>query len=79
MKYSSYFQSSVKKELCWLLSSTLKFNEHIAFDRSVDGRSDLFEYFVAPDYEDYFIEMMRELESIGAISNLKKMKNRFEK
>jgi len=54
MQYSLYFQAHVKKELCWIVSSTLRFTEYVAFDRTLDKEQSIFEFFVAPDLQDVF-------------------------
>ena len=75
--FSLYFQAHVKKELCWMVSSTLKYVDHVAFDRTLDKDESLFEFFVSPDCEDDFLDMMDKLAKRGVILTLKKMPNRL--
>ncbi len=77
MNYSLYFQAHVKKELTWMLPATLKYSEHVAFDRAVDKHKGVFEFFVALGLEDVFLDIMQKLEQEGVISNLTKMDNRL--
>lgn len=76
--YCSYYQAHVKRELCWFVTAALRSYEHIAFDRTIDTASSLFEFFVAPSTEKYFLEIMTYFEKENLISNLKKMPNRLE-
>lgn len=77
MSYSLYFQAHATKELCWLVTSSLRFSEYVAFDRAFDSEQSIFEFFVAPDMEDVFLDVMRKLEQAGVISNLRKLPNRL--
>jgi hypothetical protein len=75
--FSLYFQAHVKKELCWMVSSTLKYVDHVAFDRTIEKEESLFEFFVSPDREDDFLDMMDKLAKIGVILTLQKLPNRL--
>jgi len=75
--FSLYFQAHVQKELCWMVSSTLKYVEHVAFDRTIDKESSLFEFFVAPDLEEEFLDMMHKMMKRGIILDLEKLPNRL--
>ncbi|MCX5924425.1 MAG: hypothetical protein NTZ68_03315 [Candidatus Dependentiae bacterium] len=77
MQYSLYFQAHVKKELCWIVSSTLRFTEYVAFDRTLDKDQSLFEFFVAPDLLDVFLDVMHKLIDQGVVFNLRELPNRF--
>ena len=77
MKYSLYFQAHATKELCWMITSALRFTEHIAFDRAFDKEQSIFEFFVSPDGEDVFLDVMHKLEKEGIVFNIKKMPNRL--
>lgn len=78
MKYSLYFQAYATKELCWMLSATLKYCEYVAFDRTLDKEKSIFEFFVTSDLEDVFLDIMRDLKKQGVIKSLQKMPNRLE-
>ncbi len=77
MNYSLYFQADVKKELCWMVTSSLRFTEYVAFDRAFDREQSIFEFFVSPDMEDVFLNVMQKLQEVGVIVTLKKMPNRL--
>jgi len=75
--FSLYFQAHVKKELCWMVSATLKYVDHVAFDRTLDKNESLFEFFVSPDLEGDFLDMMHKFVKHGIILEFKKIPNRF--
>ena len=79
MPYSIYYQAIVKKEVCWQLTAILRSYEHLAFDRTIDNPTSTFEFFVSPDLEDYFLKLMEHFITIGIVTNLQKLPNRFEK
>jgi hypothetical protein len=49
----------------------------MAFDRTLDVASSLFEFFVPEDTEHYFLEFMRYFQQQQIIFNLIKMDNRL--
>jgi len=44
--YCSYYQAEVAKPTTWFLVSTLRANEHLCFDRTLDKEHGIFEFFV---------------------------------
>lgn len=76
--YCSYYQAHVRRELCWFVTAALRSYEHIAFDRTLDTESSLFEFFVVPSTEDCFLEVMTYFQTEGLISDLKKISNRLQ-
>lgn len=78
MRYSIYYQAHVQKELCWLVTASVRFCEHVAFDRTIDKQESLFEFFVSPDLEDVFLDVAKKLLDRGVLLDLKKLPNRFE-
>lgn len=78
MNYSLYYQAHAKRELCWMLTSTLRFTEHVVFDRTYDKEQSIFEFFVPEAAEDIFLDMMQKLEKEGIVFNLQKLPNRLE-
>ena len=76
--YSLYYQAEVERSKCWIVSATLRYHEHIAFDRAFNVEESVFEFFVAPDFEGDFLRVMLVLEKAGMIFNLKKLPNRIQ-
>jgi hypothetical protein len=75
--YSLYYQANVVPELCWFVTATLRSYEHLAFDRTLDPQTSLFEFFVSPSAENYFLEIMSYYQKEGLVSNLVKWPNRL--
>lgn len=74
---SIYFQAQVQREYCWFFVAVLRSYEHIALDRTIDKQKSIFEFFVAPDLCDEFIELMDLLTTKGIVSNLVELPNRL--
>jgi hypothetical protein len=77
MKYCLYYQATLQKELCWLVTSTLRYSEYLAFDRCYDKEQSVFEFFVMPDADHVFLDIMQTFESQGIVSNIKALPNRL--
>lgn len=77
MEYCVYYQAKIKKELAWLVTSTLRYSEHLAFDRCYDKENSIFEFFVAPAFEDVFLGVMAKFEKHGIASDVQEMQNRL--
>lgn len=77
MKYCLYYQAFIKKELCWLVTSTLRYSEHVAFDRCFDKDKSIFEFFVAPELESVFLAIMQKFQEHNISSHLVKLSNRL--
>jgi hypothetical protein len=76
--YCSYYQAYVERELCWFVTASLRSYEHVAFDRTLDPATSLFEFFVPSTTEKYFLTIMAYFESVGLVFDLKKLPNRLE-
>ena len=76
-QFCLYYQAKVVKEQCWFMAATLRSFEHLTFDRTIDPKESIFEFFVPEGLEGYFLEIMEYYISIGLISNLNKLQNRF--
>ncbi len=76
--YSAYYQAYVQKELCWVVTSTVRFPDHMSFDRCLDQEQSLFEFFVTPGLEDEFLQVMGSLEKAGIVHGLVKKPNRVQ-
>lgn len=76
--YCSYYQAHVEREVCWFVTASLRSYEHVAFDRTLDPATSLFEFFVPTTTEKYFLQVMAHFESEGVVTNLQKLPNRLE-
>lgn len=76
--YSCYYQVNVEKAKGWFFVGILRSFENIAFDRTLDKASSLFEVFVAPDCESEFLALMQTLSTRGIVTNLQCLPNRLQ-
>jgi hypothetical protein len=77
-RYSLYYHAQVKRELCWQLSAALKGTENVAFDRAVDSKSGIFEFYVPEDTNDIFLQLMEYMKSQGVVLSLEQLPNRLK-
>lgn len=72
-----YYHAQIKRNEAWFFVSVLKSWEHVAFDRTIDVERSLFEFFVPPSMEPYFLQLMQLMEKQGVVTNLQKLPNRL--
>ena len=77
MNESLYYQANVERSKCWFVVAALKSFEHVCFDRTLDKEASLFEFFVAPDMRDIFLEVMAYFEKKNLVRNLRELPNRI--
>ena len=75
--YCAYYQAQVLQSKTWFFVATLRAHEHIAFDRTFDKTTGVFEFFVPQAREHEFVELMAYYEREGIVSNVKKLENRL--
>ena len=76
-KFCSYYQAQIRKPDVLFVVATLKTFEHLCFDRALDPKENRFEFFVAPAYEEQFLEVMRFFEREQMVQDLEKLPNRL--
>lgn len=76
-KYCAYFQAYVKKEETWFFVATLRSNEHLLFDRTLDPATGLFEFFVPEESVDRFIALMDMYTQRGLVHGCVQRPNRL--
>ena len=77
MKYSIYYQAYVQKELCWMVTATVRYLDHVAFDRTIDKENSIFEFYVAPDLEHEFLNIAQRLLDRKVFLSMEKLPNRL--
>lgn len=77
MLYCSYYTAHIKKEACGTLVSILRSFEHLVFDRTLDKATSHFEFFVAPELDATFLELMDYFQREGIVLDLEKKPNRL--
>ena len=76
-KFCLYYQAHVDKKMTWFVVATLKSQENIQFDRTIDAERSIFEFFVPESVEEQFLTVMEKLVKTGYVSDLQKMENRL--
>jgi|SaaInlStandDraft_5_1057022.scaffolds.fasta_scaffold399700_1 hypothetical protein len=76
--YSKYYQAKAVRKKIWFIAGCLRNEDHWAFDRSLDAKNNLLEFFVSPSYEEEFLSLMNYFKKEGLILELKKLPNRCE-
>jgi hypothetical protein len=77
MNYCSYYQAYVDKTFCWYVVAILKSHEHLAFDRTLDNQTNLFEFYVPESREAEFLQVMNYFRQQHLVNDLKKLPNRL--
>jgi len=77
MDYCSYYQAQIDRQMTWFFVGCLKSYDHLAFDRTLDAESGLFEFFVPVDMEVHFLKFMDYFQDKEIVSNFKKLPNRL--
>lgn len=77
MKLCAYYQAHVQRSQTLFFVATLRANEHVAFDRTLNKEQGIFEFFVPADQEQRFLALMAYYQQHSIITNLTKLPNRF--
>lgn len=77
MKLCSYYQARVQRSQTLFFVATLRANEHVAFDRTLNKEHGIFEFFVPEEQEQRFLAIMSYYQTQAIIDNLIKLPNRF--
>lgn len=78
MAYCIYYQALIEQKRCWLFTAILRSYEHLAFDRTIDVATGRLEFFVSPELESYFLQVMAYFQQIGIVSQLQRLPNRLQ-
>lgn len=76
--FCQYYLVRIKKEKAWFVTAAFKSFDHIAFDRTIDKESSTFEFFVAPESEATFLEIIAYFQSVDLVSTCTKTENRLQ-
>ena len=77
-EFCHYYQAHVVREEAWFFVAIARSYEHVMFDRTLDPRTSIFEFFVPTDTEPYFLEVMSRLMDQGVVTDLKSLENRLK-
>ncbi|NDD54634.1 hypothetical protein EBZ39_12290 [bacterium] len=56
-----YYQGRVERDKIWFVVGLLRNEDHICFERALDKKTGLFEFFVPKDQEEPFLFLMNYL------------------
>ena len=72
-----YYQAHIDKPQCWFVVAILRSFEHLAFDRTIDKKTSLFEFFIPPAGQKTFEELMTYFQAEGIVLDFKELSNRL--
>jgi hypothetical protein len=75
--YCSYYQAHVVRSQVWFFVAILRSFDHVSFDRTLDVKNSVFEFFVPAAMEPYFLEIMASLKNEGVVHDITKLPNRL--
>ncbi len=79
MNYGLYYQALVNREKGWYFTAILRSFEHMCFDRTLDKKKHLFEFYVPQSQKEKFEAIMNYFEQEGLVSELQQLPNRLQK
>lgn len=74
--YSVYFRAQIVTSAIWLVTGCLRSAEGYVLERTLDGSSDIIEFYVSEDCVDMFVEFMDMFSRKSMIVWFKRMPNR---
>lgn len=76
--YCKYYKAKTLKAKTWFVFGAIKNEGNIAFGRTLDKVESIIEFFVAPDYEEHFLKVMKYFIKNGYVLNFEKSENRLK-
>lgn len=77
-RFCIYYQANIKREYVWFVAGALRNEDHIVFERTLDKKTSLFEFFVPDLHHDLFVKIMKSFEKKGYVSDFKQLPNRLQ-
>ncbi len=75
--YCNYYVVAAHRRMIWLIVAHLKSHDNIAFHRTMDGESDVLEFFVTPEHEQQLVSWFELYKEEGFIFSYQKKDNRM--
>lgn len=72
-----YYQARIQKKYVWFVIAGLKGFEYISFDRTIDVQKSILEFFVVPELESVFLDIMVYFQKKNIVLELQKLENRL--
>ncbi len=76
-KFCAYYQARVHRPYSWYLVAILRSFEHLAFDRTLDKKENIFEFFIPQAREEMFVNFIKQMQEEGVVLDYKKLPNRL--
>ena len=76
--YCEYYQGVVLRPKVWFVIGCLRSQNNLLFERALDGKASLFEFFVPPMREQEFLAIMSFFQEQGYVLSLEKRPNRIK-
>ena len=76
--YCLYYTARLERTTTWFVTGILRAENHLVFDRALEDHPHVFEFFVPPQKEEEFLDLMSVLIKRGNILSLEKKENRLE-
>jgi hypothetical protein len=76
--FCEYYQAKINRSEGWFLVATLKSFDHMAFDRTLDKKDSIYEFFVPKAFEEEFLSLMNYLKKENVVISLDKRENRLK-
>ena len=76
-KYCQYYLAQTNKTKTWFVVGALRNEDNIVFERTIDKKDSILEFFVTKGYEDKFLKVMNQFKELGYVLNYHKTENRL--
>lgn len=77
--YCQYYQAIVNIPYTHFITGILRSQEHLVFERALDGKnSSIIEFFVPDDSEEKFTSIMQDFIELGYVFSFEKKENRLK-
>ncbi len=77
--YSLYYQAKIDVARTWFVVGVLRNEDHVAFERAIEGGDGLFEFLVPQENRERFLELMEYFKQHGYVAWFEQQSNRFMK
>ena len=76
-QYCLYYQARVDRQKTWFVVGVMRNEDHLAFERTLEGQREILEFFVPEDQEQPFLALMEMLKNNGCVFGWNKQPNRY--
>ena len=73
-----YYQAHVVRKTIWFVTGVFRNETNWIFDRTLDDKKSILEFFVPPDFEKEFLSRMKYFKKEGYVASFEKLPNRLK-